>query len=57
MKYVVLMNGKYMNTSKSYSDACDVREMLETKFKNAIIEIITTDMYEKKMRKIYARSN
>ena len=57
MKYVVFMNGKYMNTSKSYSDACDVREMLETKFKNAVIEIITTDMFEKKMRKIYARSN
>ena len=51
MRYVVLMNGKYMNTYKNYSDACDVRERLENKFKRAVIEIITTEEFERRYSK------
>ena len=46
MRYVVLLNGKYMNTYKNYSDAVEVRDRLENKFPKATIEIITSEEFE-----------
>ena len=41
MRYVVLMNYKYMNSFENYSDACDLRDRLHARFKTASIEIIS----------------
>lgn len=37
--YIVTMNSKYINTYKNYGDACDKRDNLLKKFKNAKITI------------------
>lgn len=41
MKYVVEMNGNYMNSFKSYNQAYELRKQLERTFKNARVEIIS----------------
>ena len=46
MRYVVLMNGRYMNTYYNYSDASDERDRLERRFPNAKIEIITDEEFK-----------
>ena len=38
MKYVVLMNMQYMNSFRTYSEACDLRDKLERDFPNNIID-------------------
>ena len=40
MKYEILLNGKYINTFKSYVQATEKREQLQKKFPNAKIKII-----------------
>lgn len=30
--YIVLLNGSYMNCFKSYSEACELREILERRY-------------------------
>lgn len=44
--YVVRMNGSYMNTFYTYSDACDLRANLERRFPNARITIESDCYYE-----------
>lgn len=38
--YQVLMNNNYVNSFKNYSEACELRDRLEKKFKNAKILIV-----------------
>lgn len=40
MRYEILLNGKYINTFKSYVQATEKREQLQKKFPNAKIKII-----------------
>ena len=40
MSYQVLLNERYMNSFKSYSEACELVERLENKYPNAIVKII-----------------
>lgn len=40
MRYQVLMNNNYMNSFTSYIEACELRDMLQKKFKNAKIDIV-----------------
>ena len=37
--YIVKMNGSYMNSFKNYSKACELRDQLQRKWRNATIEI------------------
>lgn len=46
MKYVVLMNMQYMNSFRTYSEACDLRDKLERDFPNNIIDIVNYDEYK-----------
>ena len=46
MKYVVLMNMQYMNSFRTYSEACDLRDKLEKDFSNNIIDIVNYDEYK-----------
>jgi hypothetical protein len=39
--YIVKMNGNYMNSFKKYSDACELRDQLQRRWRNATIEIET----------------
>ena len=40
--YIVTMNNNYMNSFKTYTDACEFRDNLERRFgRNAKIEIIS----------------
>ena len=48
MRYVVLLNGKYMNTYRDYSSAVELRERLERKFPKARVEIITSEEFERR---------
>lgn len=43
MKYVVLLNGSYMNSFNNYREAVELRERLKRNFPNANIEIIGSD--------------
>ena len=44
-QYIVKMNGCYMNSFENYIMACDFREQLENKYKNAKIEIVIDEYY------------
>ena len=37
--YVVTMNGKYMNSFVSYTEACEFREELARKFRSCKVEV------------------
>ena len=37
--YIVKMNGSYMNSFKSYKQACELRDQLQRRWRNATIEI------------------
>ena len=50
MRYVVLMNGRYMNTYMTYTAAVEERDRLEKRFPNAIVEIITSDEFKGRYR-------
>lgn len=41
MKYEVRLNNQYMNSFESYNEACDFRDNILRRFKNAKIDIIT----------------
>ena len=43
MKYVVLLNGSYMNSFNNYTEAVELRERLKRNFPNANIEIVGSD--------------
>lgn len=45
-QYIVKMNGYYMNSFEDYIIACDFRNQLERKYKNAKIEIVLDQWYE-----------
>jgi len=38
--YEVLMNNNYMNSFKTYSEACELKKELERKYRNAKVEIV-----------------
>lgn len=40
MKYQVLLNGGYLNSFKNYSEACELRDNIQRRFKKARVEII-----------------
>ena len=40
MKYQVIMNNNYMNSFENYTKACELRDNLQKKFKNAKIDIV-----------------
>ena len=40
MKYQVIMNNNYMNSFTNYTEACELRDNLQKKFKNAKIDIV-----------------
>lgn len=40
MKYTVKMNNNYMNAFNTYTEACELRDELQRRFRNARIEII-----------------
>lgn len=46
MRYVILMNGNYMNTFDSYSAAAIERSRLLRKFPNARVEILSEKEYK-----------
>lgn len=46
MRYVVLMNMKYLNSFRSYGDAVDYRNLYQKKYPNSIVEIITYDEFK-----------
>lgn len=41
MKYLVEMNGGYMNSFENYSEACELRDSLQRRFPTARVEIIS----------------
>jgi hypothetical protein len=41
MKYTVKMNGNYMNSFATYSEAVELAETLQNRFRSAKIEIIS----------------
>ena len=40
MRYQVLLNGSYLNSFKNYSEACELRDNIQRRFKKAKVEII-----------------
>ena len=44
--YIVRMNGNYMNTYYTYTEACDERERLERRHPNANITIEDGSYYD-----------
>ena len=49
MRYVVMMNNKYMNSFRYYGDAVDLKDKLDHQHPNAKIEIITYDEFKREI--------
>lgn len=41
--YNVLINGSYVNSFKSYTKACELKEQLERQFKKSVVITIQTE--------------
>lgn len=46
MKYALFMNSNYMNCFPTYESACNERDILQRKFRNANLMIISYDELE-----------
>ena len=46
MRYVVLMNMKYLNSFRYYGDAVDYRDYYQNKYPEEMVEIITYDEFK-----------
>ena len=46
MKYALFMNSNYMNSFPTYESACNERDILQRKFRNANLMIISYDELE-----------
>lgn len=46
MRYVLLMNMKYLNSFRCYGDAVDYRDKYQKMYPNTIVEIITYNEFK-----------